>query len=28
MVGDLGRARAILADYLTTFADYLPQFRQ
>jgi alpha-galactosidase len=28
MIGDIGRARAILGDYLTTFADYLPQFRQ
>jgi alpha-galactosidase len=28
MIGDIGRAQAILGDYLTTFADYLPQFRQ
>lgn len=27
MIGDIGRARAILDDYLTTFTDYLPQFR-
>jgi alpha-galactosidase len=26
MINDIGRARAILDDYLTTFADYLPQF--
>lgn len=26
MIGDIGRARAILDDYLATFADYLPQF--
>lgn len=26
MVNDIGRARAILDDYLKTFADYLPQF--
>ncbi len=26
MINDLGRARAILDDYLTSFADYLPQF--
>lgn len=25
---DIGRARAILDDYLTTFADYLPQFNR
>ena len=28
MIGDIGRARAVLDDYLTTFAEYLPQFRQ
>ena len=28
MIGDIGRARAILDDYLQTFADYLPQFGQ
>ena len=28
MIGDIGRARAILDDYLTTFADYLPQFQR
>ena len=28
MVGCISRARAILDDYLTTFADYQPQFRQ
>jgi alpha-galactosidase len=27
MVNDIGRAKAILDDYLTSFADYLPQFR-
>jgi len=27
MIGDIGRARAILDDYLTTFADVLPQFQ-
>ena len=27
MINDIGRARAILDDYLTTFAAYLPQFR-
>lgn len=27
MVGDIGRARAILDDYLTTFAPYLSQFK-
>ncbi|CUS02289.2 putative Alpha-galactosidase [Candidatus Promineifilum breve] len=27
MIGDIGRARAILDDYLTTFADHLPQFK-
>lgn len=26
MINDIGRARAILDDYLTSFADYLPQF--
>jgi len=26
MTGDIGRARAILDDYLQTFAAYLPQF--
>lgn len=26
MINDIGRARAILDDYLTTFAPYLPQF--
>lgn len=26
MINDTNRARAILADYLDTFADYLPQF--
>ncbi|MCB8982470.1 MAG: hypothetical protein H6659_01455 [Ardenticatenaceae bacterium] len=26
MVNDIGQARAILDDYLKTFADYLPQF--
>jgi alpha-galactosidase len=26
MINDIGRARAVLADYLTTFASYLPQF--
>jgi alpha-galactosidase len=26
MINDIGRARAILDDYLTAFADYLPQF--
>lgn len=26
MIDDVGRARAILDDYLTTFAPYLPQF--
>jgi alpha-galactosidase len=26
MINDIGRARAILDDYLTTFADHLPQF--
>lgn len=26
MVGDIGRARLILDDYLEAFADYLPQF--
>ena len=26
MINDIGRARAILDDYLTTFANYLPQF--
>jgi alpha-galactosidase len=26
MINDIGRARAILNDYLATFADYLPQF--
>lgn len=26
MINDIGRARALLDDYLTTFADYLPQF--
>ena len=26
MINDIGRARAILDDYLKTFADYLPQF--
>lgn len=26
MINDIGRARAILDDYLQTFADYLPQF--
>ncbi|MCB8966988.1 MAG: hypothetical protein H6665_01635 [Ardenticatenaceae bacterium] len=26
MINDIGRARAILDDYLTTFAAYLPQF--
>ncbi len=28
MIDDIGRARAILDDYLTTFAAYLPQFRR
>jgi alpha-galactosidase len=27
MIGDIGRARAILDDYLATFADVLPQFQ-
>jgi len=27
MITDIGSARAILEDYLTTFADYLPQFK-
>ncbi|HQF70981.1 MAG TPA: hypothetical protein PLH39_06845, partial [Promineifilum sp.] len=27
MTGDIGRARAILDDYLQTFAAYLPQFK-
>ena len=27
MVNDIGRARAMLDDYLAAFADYLPQFR-
>jgi alpha-galactosidase len=26
MINDIGRAKAILDDYLTTFAQYLPQF--
>ncbi len=26
MINDIGRAKVILDDYLTTFADYLPQF--
>ena len=26
MINDIGRARAMLDDYLTTFAEYLPQF--
>jgi alpha-galactosidase/6-phospho-beta-glucosidase family protein len=26
MINDIGRARAILDDYLHTFADVLPQF--
>jgi alpha-galactosidase len=26
MMNDIDRARAILADFLTTFAEYLPQF--
>lgn len=28
MINDIGRARAILDDYLTTFAPYLPQFNR
>jgi alpha-galactosidase len=28
MVGDLDRGRAILDDFLTTYAEYLPQFRK
>lgn len=28
MVNDIGRAQAILDDYLTQFADYLPQFKE
>lgn len=28
MMNDIGRAKAVLDDYLTTFADYLPQFRR
>lgn len=28
MINDIARARAILDDYLTTFGDYLPQFKQ
>lgn len=27
MINDIGRARAVLDDYLTAFADYLPQFQ-
>jgi alpha-galactosidase len=27
MINDIPRARALLDDYLTTFADYLPQFQ-
>jgi alpha-galactosidase/6-phospho-beta-glucosidase family protein len=26
MIGDINRARLILDDYLTQFAEYLPQF--
>jgi alpha-galactosidase/6-phospho-beta-glucosidase family protein len=26
MINDIKRAQAILDDYLTAFADYLPQF--
>jgi alpha-galactosidase len=28
MMNDIDRAKAILDDYLTTFADYLPQFSE
>lgn len=27
MINDIPRAKAILGDYLTTFGEYLPQFR-
>jgi alpha-galactosidase/6-phospho-beta-glucosidase family protein len=26
MINDIGRAKAILDEYLEVFADYLPQF--